>query len=77
MAERLGFTTAEAALRWVSHHSLLRREEGDAIIVGASSKKQLEENLVSLEKGPLPEELVKAFDEGWALVKGVARPYFH
>ncbi|KAK7733302.1 hypothetical protein SLS53_008199 [Cytospora paraplurivora] len=77
VAEKLGLTTAEASLRWISHHSLLRREEGDAIIIGASSKKQLEENLVSLEKGPLPEELVKAFDEGWALVKGVARPYFH
>ncbi|KUI53240.1 Aflatoxin B1 aldehyde reductase member 3 [Cytospora mali] len=77
VAERLGLTTAEAAVRWVSHHSLLKREEGDAIIIGASSKGQLEENLVNLEKGPLPEEMVKAFDEGWSIVKGVCKPYFH
>lgn len=62
---------------WVSHYSLFKGEEGDAIIVGASSKEQFEETLVSLEKGPLPEDMVKAFNEGWALVKGVARPYFH
>lgn len=77
VARRLGMTTAEAAVRWVSHHGALRREYGDAVIIGASSAAQLEENLTNLEKGPLPEEMVKAFDEGWAIVKGVCKPYFH
>lgn len=77
VAKKLGMTTAEAALRWASHHSLMERERGDAVIIGASSADQLEENLTNLEKGPLPEEMVKAFDEGWAIVKGVCRPYFH
>lgn len=76
VAERLGMTTAEAAVRWVSHHSLLERDRGDAVITGASSAEQLEQNLTSLEKGPLPEEMVKALDEGWAIVKGVCKPYF-
>ncbi|KAF3765558.1 Aldo/keto reductase [Cryphonectria parasitica EP155] len=76
VAKKLGLTTAEAAVRWVSHHSLMKREHGDAIIIGASSATQLEENLTNLEKGPLPEEMVKAFDEGWAIVKGVCKPYF-
>lgn len=76
-AARLGMTTAEAAVRWVSHHSVMGREHGDAVIIGASSAEQLEENLANLEKGPLPEEMVKAFDEGWAIVKGVCKPYFH
>lgn len=76
VAKRLGISTAEAALRWSSHHGLLKRELGDAIIVGASSAQQLEENLSAVEKGPLPEELVKAFDEGWGISKIVAKPYF-
>ena len=54
----------------------MKREYGDAVIIGASSAAQLEENLTNLEKGPLPEEMVKAFDEGWAIVKGVCGPYF-
>lgn len=77
VAKKLGMTTAEAALRWVSHHSLMGRGHGDAVIIGASSAAQLEENLTNLEKGPLPDEMVKAFDEGWAIVKGVCKPYFH
>jgi aflatoxin B1 aldehyde reductase len=32
--------------------------------------------LTNLEQGPLPEELVKAFDEGWAMVRGVCGPYY-
>lgn len=77
VAKKLGMTTAEAAVRWVSHHSLMKREHGDSVIIGASSAHQLEENLTNLEKGPLPDEMVKAFDEGWAIVKGICRPYFH
>lgn len=77
VAKKLGLTTAEAAVRWVSHHSLMKREHGDAVIIGASSAAQLEENLVNLEKGPLPDEMVEAFDQGWAIVKGICKPYFH
>ncbi|KAH7324121.1 keto reductase [Rhexocercosporidium sp. MPI-PUGE-AT-0058] len=76
VTQKLGITTAEAALRWASHHSLLRSECGDAIMIGASSAVQLEQSLESLEKGPLPDEMVKAFDDGWALVKPSATPYF-
>lgn len=77
VAKKLGMTTAEAAVRWVSHHSLMKKEHGDAVIIGASSAAQLEENLTNLEQGPLPDEMLKAFDEGWAIVKGICRPYFH
>ncbi|KAH0525758.1 hypothetical protein TsFJ059_009177 [Trichoderma semiorbis] len=77
VAAKLGIPTAEAALRWSVHHSLLKNEHGDAVIIGASSAQQLKENLTSLEKGPLPDELVAAFDEGWQVAKAVCRPYFH
>jgi len=72
-----GISEAEAALRWVTNHSQLKREFGDAIIIGASSAKQLDENLTNLEKGPLPDDVLKAFDEGWARVKGICASYFH
>lgn len=61
----------------MTNHSLLKRAFGDAIIIGASSAAQLEENLVNLEKGPLPEDVVKALDEGWETVRGVCAKYFH
>ena len=42
-------------------------EEGfdDAVIIGASSMKHVEESLVDLEKGPLPEEVVLVINAGW------------
>jgi aflatoxin B1 aldehyde reductase len=77
VAKKHGLTEAECALRWLTHHSLLKREHGDAIIVGASSAKQLEENLAACDKGPLPEDVVQALDEGWLKVKSVATKYWH
>ena len=77
MAKKHGLSEAECALRWMTNHSLLKREFGDTIIIGASSAAQLEENLVNLEKGPLPEEILKALDEGWDKVRGVCAKYFH
>ena len=44
---------AEIALRWISHHSVLEREHGDAVLIGASSVKHIEQNLLDLEKGAL------------------------
>ena len=76
-AKKHGLTEAECALRWLTHHSQLKKEHGDAIIIGASSTKQLEENLVNLEKEPLPEDVVKAFDEAWQIVKAFASKYYH
>ncbi|KAI0092389.1 Aldo/keto reductase [Irpex rosettiformis] len=76
-AEKHKLTFAEVALRWISHHSLLKKEHGDAIIIGASSTKHIEQNLIDLEKEPLPEEVVKALDDAWSLVSGVATNYWH
>ncbi|KAJ7330553.1 Aldo/keto reductase [Mycena albidolilacea] len=70
-------TMAEIALRWVSHHSLVRAAAGDAVIIGGSNLKHVEENLVDLEKGPLPDDVPAALDEAWATVKGSSSSYFH
>jgi len=77
IAEEHKLTMVEIALRWVSHHSLLKREYGDAIIIGASSMKHIEQNMLDLEKGPLPEAVVKALDEAWLSVLPYASGYWH
>lgn len=59
------------------HHSQLKGEHRDAVIIGASSAKQLESNLVDLEKGPLLEDVVKALDDERHLVKGFQGKYWH
>ncbi|KAI9046681.1 hypothetical protein LZ554_009420 [Drepanopeziza brunnea f. sp. 'monogermtubi'] len=76
-AEKHSLTTAEVAMRWLRHHSLLKKESGDAIIIGASSVKHLEDNLNDVEKGPLPEDVLEALDKAWLVVKGVAPKYWH
>lgn len=77
VAKKHGLTETECALRWLSHHSQLKREKGDAIIVGASSTKHLEENLAALDQGPLPEEVVQALNAGWQRVRGKELKFWH
>ncbi|KAF2000643.1 aflatoxin B1 aldehyde reductase member 2 [Amniculicola lignicola CBS 123094] len=79
VAKKHNLTLLEIALRWCVHHSELKtRVKGgnDGIIVGVSSLKQLEGNLADLEKGPLPDEVVKALDEAWLIAKPTTPNYF-
>ncbi|KAL2812546.1 Aldo/keto reductase [Aspergillus cavernicola] len=76
LAKKHGLTETECGLRWIVHHSALRKEFRDAVIIGASSSDQLESNLLELEKGPLPEEIVQALDEGWKGISGTYK-YWH
>ena len=68
---------SEIALRWMMHHSQLKAELGDKVIIGASSNAQLEQNLEDLEKGTLPEDILQALDKGWEMCRGVTWKYFH
>ncbi|KAF3924575.1 hypothetical protein ABW20_dc0105067 [Dactylellina cionopaga] len=78
VAKKHGLTEAECALRWIVHHSKLKKEYNDAVIIGASSLKHMVSNLDDLEKGPLPEEVVvDGMDAGWAAVRGASITYFH
>ncbi|KAJ5610302.1 Aldo/keto reductase [Penicillium lagena] len=70
LAKKHGLTEAECGLRWMVHHSIMQKELKDAVIIGASSPAQLEQNLLDLEKGPLPDEIVKALDAGWKSISG-------
>jgi len=72
--EKIGM--AEAAIRWLVHHSVLKGNYHDAILYGASKFEQMEENLKSYQGGPLPESVLKAYDEAWKVAKAEAEPYF-
>jgi aflatoxin B1 aldehyde reductase len=64
-----GVTKAELAYRWVKYNSPLKKEHGDAIIIGASSLQQLQETLDAVKKGPLSDKAVKAIDDIWETIK--------
>ncbi|KAL2152753.1 hypothetical protein VTH82DRAFT_5938 [Thermothelomyces myriococcoides] len=77
-AEKAGLTVIETALRWLVHHSALKVKDGnDGVIIGVSRLEQLDENLTHLEKGPLPEEVVNALDEAWAVSRANTANYWH
>lgn len=66
-------TMANASLRWLRHHSKLRKDDG--IIVGASTISHCNANMESLAMGPLPDHVVKAFNEAARLCQGVCPDY--
>lgn len=59
--DEAGVKLKDATLRWLMHHSALASQ--DAVILGASSTEQMEQNLKSCEGEPLPESVVAAFEE--------------
>lgn len=58
-------TMAEAAYRWLLHHSLLDGSKGDRIVLGSSRVNQLETNLSYMSKGPLAKPVAEFFEEWW------------
>lgn len=71
-----GITMIEATYRWLAYHSMLDEKRGDAILIGASKLDHLVENMNAVKAGPLPEDVVKAFDRAWNICRGVSREYF-
>ena len=65
IAAAAGRSLVSLALNWVLHHTA-----ADCVILGASSLRQLDENLAAAAEGPLPEETVKACDEVWQELRG-------
>ena len=63
---------AELAYRWVAYNSALKREHGDAILVGANGIGQLRKTLAWVTKGPLSEEIVAKIDAFWDEAKEAA-----
>ena len=75
-AEKHGITSIEATYRWLAYHSMLNGERGDAILVGASKLNHLLQNMETVKAGPLPEEVVQAFESAWKITKGESPEYF-
>jgi len=69
IANDAGISKAALAYRWIAYHSALKRENGDAIILGASKVGQLEESLEAIERGPLDEKTVERVDAIWKKVE--------
>ncbi len=75
-AEKHGIGTVEATYRWLACHSMLNGERGDAILIGASKLEHLRQNMAAVEAGPLPEDVVEAFETAWAITKKDSPAYF-
>ncbi|XP_033822037.2 aflatoxin B1 aldehyde reductase member 3 [Periophthalmus magnuspinnatus] len=65
-----------AAMRWMYHHSQLKGDLGDGVIIGMSNMEQLKQNLDAAEEGPLDERVVSAFHEAWNQVAHECPNYF-
>lgn len=74
--DAVGISMADAALRWLVHHSQLRGGDGDGVIIGASTQSHLEANLASVTSpDPLPDAIVEAYDAAWEIAKAAVPPY--
>lgn len=75
VASKHGLDGHAVALRWVLHHSHLRADKGDGMIITASSPEQLDKTLTACEAGPLPEEVAQVVDSVWETAKLTAPAY--
>lgn len=66
----------DAAFRWLAFHSALEADQGDGVLLGASRLSQLEQNLKSIEAGPLDDSIVQAFEVAWDEAKADSPNYF-
>lgn len=69
IAKEAGITRAALAYRWIFWHSVLKAENGDAVIVGAAKVWQLQETLKAIEDGPLGKKTVDAIEAIWKKVE--------
>ena len=55
---------------------MLKGERGDAILIGASRLSHLVQNMEAVKAGPLPADVVGAFDDAWKTARGDSPEYF-
>jgi len=73
-AERISM--ASAAIRWMTHHSVLDGTYHDGLLFGASYLQQVEDNIAAYVSGPLPDSIVKAYEEAWEVAYPESASYF-
>ena len=65
IAGEAGRSLVSLAFNWLLHHTAT-----DCVILGASRLEQLNENLATIDDGPLSEDVLKACDEVWRNLRG-------
>ena len=75
-AEEHGISSIEATYRYLAFHSMLDGRRGDAILIGASKLSHLKQNMDTVKAGPLPADVVEAFEKAWSVTKGDSPEYF-
>jgi aryl-alcohol dehydrogenase-like predicted oxidoreductase len=65
IAQSAGRSLISLALNWLLHHTA-----SDCVILGASRMEQLNENLATVNDGPLSDDVVQACDEVWKRLRG-------
>ena len=71
-----GISPVEVAMSWLTHHSMMDADRGDAILLGASKLNHLEQNLAACEADPLPQPILDILDRGWEVIKPDCFRYF-
>jgi aryl-alcohol dehydrogenase-like predicted oxidoreductase len=70
IATRAGRSLTSMALNWLYHHT-----PADCIILGASKIEHLEQNLKTLQDGPLDSETLQGCDKVWEAFRGPSPKY--
>ena len=65
IAKSAGRSMVSLALNWLLHHTA-----ADCIILGASRMEQLNENLATIDDGPLSDDVLKKCEEVWRNLRG-------
>ncbi|KAI9248032.1 Aldo/keto reductase [Phascolomyces articulosus] len=76
VAKEHGLSPTDIALRWMVHHSELSVDNGDGIIIGASSLAHCVQNLKAVEQGPLSQSIVDVLDEAWEIAM-IKKPAYY
>lgn len=69
IATNLNISKADLAYRWIAYHSALKKEFGDAFILGGRSLEQVAGTLNAISQGPLPEDAVAKIEKIWDSIK--------
>ena len=66
------------SFRLKSHDLTLRPPPSNSgVIIGASSLKQLKQNLDAIERGTLPPDILEACEKAWEVMAGARPLYYH
>ena len=76
VCENENIDPANAAIRWLVHHSDLQSNKQDSVIIGASSIAHFDANHAAMGDGPLPDAIVESLQDGWEAARPVCIKYF-